>query len=110
MVGGFSMMHRFCGAIFGVALLLFSATAPVSGQVLYGSAVGTVLDPTGGVVADAPVTMTSKTTGAVREAKTDPQGRFVLANLPPDVYDLKVAAPGFRTFTQTEIIISINNV
>ena len=86
-------MHRtFCAAFFGSALLVSFSVRPVSAQVLYGSAVGTVQDPTGGTVAEAPVTMTNKATGAVRETKTDQQGRFSFANLLPGGYDLKVTA------------------
>src|SRR5689334_2388622 len=104
------MLRTFCAALFGGILLVSFVSPRVSAQVLYGSAVGTVQDPTGGAVAEAPVTMTSKATGAVRETKTDQQGRFTFANLPPNAYDLKVSAGGFRTFTQTEVEISINNV
>jgi hypothetical protein len=43
--------------------------------------------------------MTSKSTGAIRETKTDAQGRFIFANLLPNAYDVKVSASGFRTFT-----------
>ena len=52
-------MHRTLYAAFlGGALLVSFAARPVSAQVLYGSAVGIVQDPTGGVVAEAPVTLT----------------------------------------------------
>src|SRR5213593_434724 len=103
-------MQRICAAVLGGALLVGFAVRPISAQVLYGSAVGTVHDPTGDVVTEAPVMMTSKATRAIREAKTDQQGRFTFANLLPSAYDLKVTAAGFRTFTQTDIVISINSV
>ena len=83
---------------------------PAAAQVLYGSAVGTVQDPTGGLVANAAISVTSRTTGAVRETVTDTQGRFAFSNLLPSSYDLKVSAVGFRAFTQTSIEISLNNV
>src|SRR6478672_5163780 len=98
-----SFVALLCGA-------LVSLSRPIPAQVLYGSAVGTIQDPTGGVVAEALVTMTSKSTGAVRETKSDQQGRFTFSNLLPNAYDLKVTAAGFRTFTQTDVVISINNV
>jgi len=104
------MLRKSCAAFLGGVLLISLAHQPVSAQVLYGSAVGTVQDQTGGAVAEAPVTMTSKATGAVRETRTDQQGRFTFANLLPSVYDLKVSAKGFRSFTQSDVAISINNV
>src|SRR5215471_1006862 len=104
------MLRTSCAAFLGGTLLFSLATPTASSQVVYGSAVGTVQDSTGGAVAEARVTMTSKTTGAVRETKTGQQGRFTFANLLPSAYDLNVSASGFRTFTQTDAEISINNV
>jgi hypothetical protein len=104
------MLRTSCAAFLGGTLLFSLATPTASSQVLYGSAVGTVQDSTGGAVAEARVTMTSKATGAVRETKTGQQGRFTFANLLPSAYDLSVSASGFRTFTQIDAEISINNV
>ena len=58
------MHHRKCASILAMLLAASLSVSSAAAQVLYGSAVGTVQDPTGGVVADAPVTMTSKGTGA----------------------------------------------
>ena len=94
----------------GVLLLARLTPQPASAQVLYGSAVGTLQDQTGAVVAGASVSMTNKATGAKRETSSDSEGRYTFANLLPGSYDLKVTATGFRTFTQTNAEISINSV
>lgn len=56
---------------------------------------GTVLDPNGAVIRGATVTATQKTTGLKREATTNDEGSFVLSNLAPGEYDLKIQAAGF---------------
>ena len=93
-----------------LGVLVVFAIHPASAQVLYGSAVGTVEDQSGAVVSGASITMTSKSTGLVRETKTGLDGRYTIANLLPGSYDLKVSAAGFRTFTQTSVDITINTV
>ncbi len=85
-------------------------TTPAFSQVLYGSIVGTVEDPTGSVVPKAKVTLTSKATGTSREVAADDAGRYSLLNVLPGAYDLKVTSAGFRTLTQTDVDVTINTV
>jgi hypothetical protein len=98
------------GLTCAVLLLALLTSAPANAQVLYGSIVGTVEDPTGAVVPGATVTITNPTTGATREIKADDQGRYSVPNLQAGSYELKVASQGFRTLTRTGIEISINTV
>ncbi|MBI3679365.1 MAG: TonB-dependent receptor [Acidobacteria bacterium] len=84
--------------------------APAAAQVLYGSLVGTVEDPSGSVVPNATVTITNKQTGVTREAASDDRGRFSIGNLLPGRYDLKVTSTGFRPEVHTDIEVTINTV
>ncbi len=94
-----------------LALLLFAFSArPAVSQVLYGSVVGTVTDPSGATVPGATVTITGKTTGAERSDKTDAGGRYSFVNVLPGTYDLKVSATGFRSFAAMGFDISPNTV
>src|SRR5713101_1141672 len=86
----------------------FSQTA--NAQVLYGSVVGLVEDPSGGGVPGASVTITNKATGQTHEAKTDAEGRYVIGNVLPGQYDLKITANGFRTQTKTDLRVEANTV
>lgn len=83
------------------ALLFGPVSHPAQGQVLYGSVVGTVTDATGGLVPSAKVTITNEQTGLSRDDTTDTSGRYSFVNVLPGRYDVKVTAPGFRSFTQT---------
>ena len=81
-----------------VALFLFMGyeTPTASAQVLYGSIVGTVTDPTGSVISKANVTVTNTATGLARTASADDVGYYSIQNLPQGAYDLSVSAAGFR--------------
>src|SRR5215471_11307029 len=93
------------------ALVITSVPAQLAvAQVLYGSLVGSIEDPTGSFVPKADVTLTNKSTGVTRSAVSDDQGRYSLLNVLPGAYDLKVTAPGFRTLNRTDIEIAINTV
>jgi hypothetical protein len=93
-----------------VLLAAFTAPRVGSSQVLYGTAVGTLQDPTGAVVTGATVSITSKETGLVRETTTGTDGNFTFSSLLPGSYELKVVASGFRTSTRTDVNIRVNSV
>lgn len=56
---------------------------------------GTVLDVTGSTVSNADVTVTEVNTKAVRQGRTDVNGRFLLSQINPAVYQVQVTARGF---------------
>jgi outer membrane receptor protein involved in Fe transport len=92
-------------------LALFShVTSSAWAQVLYGSALGLVEDQSGAAVIGATVTATNSSTGVVRETKTGADGRYLLPNLLPGTYEIKVTSQGFRTFSQSNVTITINTV
>ncbi len=93
-----------------IGVISVSAVRPASGQVLYGSVVGTVTDPTGAVIPNATITLTSNETGLSKEAKSDEGGRYSIVNVLPGKYSARVVATGFRTFAQTSIDVSPNEV
>lgn len=104
-------MQRSLAAAVGVSLLaLTCATAPAAAQVLYGSALGIVEDQSSAAVVGADVTITNRSTGTVRETKSGADGRYTFPNLLPGNYEVKVIAPGFRTYSQANVQITINTV
>lgn len=56
---------------------------------------GTVVDPQGAVVPGAKVTATNVDTGVPRSVNTTSTGNYVLPNLPPGTYNVRVEAKGF---------------
>lgn len=97
-----------CLALFFLAMTY--RIEPVSAQVLYGSALGIVEDQTNAAVVGAAVTITNRSTGAVRETKSGTDGRYTFPNLLAGIHEVKVIAAGFRTYSQANVQISINTV
>ncbi len=80
-----------------VLLVLFCfSLATISAQTVTGSITGSLIDPHGAVVPDAKVTLTSESTGAVRQINSDQRGEFTFNALPPDTYTLTVEHAGFK--------------
>src|SRR6202023_3666746 len=87
----------FMNAVHLVLMASAIGVAPASGQGLGGAGTveGTVKDPTGGVMQAVAVALNNPVTGLKRDTTTDPMGRFVFRNLPPNPYHLTVQAQGF---------------
>ncbi len=71
-----------------------------------GTIAGTVLDPTGAVVATAKVTVTNTQTGLSREMQSASDGGFVFPLLPVGAYKLAVEATGFGRYQQTGLEVT----
>jgi len=92
-----------------LAVAVFTV-APVQGQVLYGSIVGTVEDASGAVIPNVAVSVTNVATGAVRQTTSDNQGRFTVVSVPAGSYEVTGTASGFSTTTRSGVEVSINSV
>src|SRR5712692_11946750 len=68
---------------------------------------GTVRDESGGAVAKASVTLREMDTNRVYTAASNDDGFYVVPNLLPGRYELKVAYTGFANFVRTEILLSV---
>jgi hypothetical protein len=76
---------------------------PGFGQLVTGSILGVVKDPSGLAVGGAGITLTLDTTGRVREGKTNEQGDFVVTGLDGGDYTLRVSQQGFKTLERRKI-------
>jgi hypothetical protein len=84
--------------------------ASLSAQDISGSIGGTVLDPTGAVVPNAKVTVTNTDRNVVvRTVTTDTAGTYSVPQIPIGNYSVKVDAAGFKTETQTGIVLNVND-
>jgi len=90
----------------GVALLAMFSLVSV-GVAQTGSVTGQVLDPTGAVVPNATVTVTSELTGFTRTAATSSAGIYNFAALPPANYTVTVTASGFQTLTRKDVVLNV---
>ena len=72
-------------------------TSEMRMDVLPGQIGGYVTDPTGAVIPNARITLTSSENGISRMAASDASGRWTIAGLPSGNYKIKAESPGFRT-------------
>lgn len=96
------MAQRFMVGFALFAFILFFATATSQAQALTaGTISGTIVDPNGAVVPNATISISNSITGYKRTATSDADGSFRFADVPPNNYQLTVAATGFSAATQT---------
>ena len=93
--------------LFAVACLMLQ---PVQAQVLYGSIVGIVEDPSGGAIPGADIHITNEATGQSHDTKTDGEGRYLVGNVLPGLYEVKITASGFRGQTSKDVTVTANTV
>ncbi len=87
--------------------LLMSTTSWLHAQLAVTTATlsGTVTDPSGAVVPQATVTLTSPQKGIAQSFTADAEGRYTFSQLPPSTYTLSIQANGFETYKQTGIAL-----
>jgi hypothetical protein len=88
-------------------VLIFQA-APLRGQALYGTILGTIMDSSHAVVGGARVTVTEAETNFRRSESSNESGFFVFSNLDPGTYRVEVEHPGFRKVVRTNIGLTPN--
>jgi hypothetical protein len=78
-----------------LVMFLFGAIASAQTGVTVS---GTVVDQSGAVIPGEKLTLIQKSTGQAHETKSDGEGRFTFANVPPGEYVLRGEAEGFKRF------------
>src|SRR2546430_5666768 len=86
-------------------LILLLCTATASAQQNTGGLKGRVSDENGSVIVGATVTATDAN-GKTKTATTNGEGAFSLAGLAPGKYTVRVSAPGFGTFENTDVAVT----
>ena len=87
-------------ALAAVALSLAVALAGAQSVGNSGSVNGSVVDPTGAVVANATIEIRNPVSGFDRSTTTDAAGKFAFTNIPFNPYHLVVTAEGFAASVQ----------
>ena len=92
-IGGFVLLLT-------CAVASAQATAQLSGR---------VTDESGAVLPGVTVTVTQTDTAFTRTVVTDGEGSYVMPNLPTGPYRLEVTLAGFRSYTQTGIVLQVDS-
>jgi hypothetical protein len=86
-----------------------SLSATAFAQVDTGSIAGTVTDQTGAALPGVTITVTGTTTGQVRTAVTNEQGRYQVSALQPSRYSVKAELQGFATVLRPEVTVNVGS-
>lgn len=100
----------FLAALFLAVLLVWGGAPSAQAQVLYGSIVGNVVDPSEAAVPDATVTVIHVETGVSRSTTTSATGAYSFPTLPTGTYELRISKPGFQSYSRTGVHVTINNI
>ena len=87
-----------------IALLLFSLIAAAPSTAQSGKITGRVVDTAGEPMVGVNVVIA----GLLRGSPTDLEGRFFILNVAPGTYSLTASYVGYRSVTQSEVIVNIN--
>jgi outer membrane receptor protein involved in Fe transport len=79
---------------------LFTGLVPAIGQTETGAISGTINDPNGAAVSGATVVAKQVDTAAERKTTSLDNGTYIISNLQPGIYDVRVEAQGFAVRTQ----------
>src|ERR1700740_1184879 len=93
--------------VLAVALVLALADSPARPKAT-AALTGTVRDTAGAVMVDATVVLHNRDTNLNRTAQTNNVGSYVMTNVLPGNYDLKVTMNGFGPAAKTGIILLVN--
>jgi hypothetical protein len=107
-MSSFLSRRRYLGCF--VAALVVSASCLFSQTPGTGAIAGTVFDPTKRVVVNAEVVAVNGATGGSRSVTTTSAGEFRIPLLPPGVYTVTVAAPGFAKHRSPGVNVTVSGV
>jgi hypothetical protein len=105
---GLIKVWRFTIAVLLVAILL-GLSAPVKGQAVNATLLGTVTDSSGAAVASVKITITETNTGISRTSQTNDSGNYVFPDLPPGTYTVTAEQPGFKRASRASIDLIVNS-
>src|SRR5690349_16092696 len=103
-----SNVRRSVYGMIALALIAALASQPVQAQVLFGSMVGNVTDPSGAAVPAATVKITETNTGDSRTVQTNDAGLYNVSTVPAGTYQVEITKEGFRGFLASNIVVRQN--
>ena len=91
-----------------VASLMFGAGTPLHAQAgSEGTIEGSVVDPSGAVIAGVRLSASNSATGAASSTTTDEHGLFRFLAVAPGRYEISATHPGFATLIEKNIVVTV---
>src|SRR3989442_7816840 len=105
------MRHQlqFVRVMFVALALSFACTGVAFSQEITARISGQVTDQAGAVVSNAEVMLTNPQTREARTTKSDDNGYYSLALIPPGRYDLSVKVQGFKHYLDKDVELNVND-
>ena len=98
------VLSKWVPKLLTICLLSILGLLPLHGQTLAGIN-GTVTDSSGAVVPDAAVSATNNATGVAKQTHTGTTGTYILTDLIPGIYTVKVEKPSFKTSVNNAVTV-----
>jgi hypothetical protein len=95
--------------LFLLGLAIFLVSPAALAQAIFGSVNGVVTDQSGAAISSASITVTDTDKGTTRVVQTGPSGEYLVHDLIPDHYKLKVEATGFAGQESQVITVSADS-
>jgi Carboxypeptidase regulatory-like domain len=99
-------LRRLAPVAVALAILALAVSSAFA-QNTSGSLTGTVVDTSGAVVVGADVTLTNEASRDVRRTKSNSDGYFTFAAVPPSTYSVSIETAGFAKYEQKGIVLRI---
>src|SRR5262245_42227313 len=90
----------------GVFCIVLLGVLPAVAQTQAGIS-GVIRDPSGAVIPGVTITVTNPATNSTRTVVSNEAGVYNLLSLQPGRYNIKLELPGFRTITQNDVELQI---
>src|SRR5215471_13009973 len=97
---------RFTKIAICVCLLALTAFA----QSDRGTITGTITDPAGAIVPNAPIQVRNVETGGVYDGASSTTGNYTIAQLPPGTYEVSASVQGFKKYIRRGIVVQVATV
>jgi hypothetical protein len=89
------------------AILFLSVLSSVMVAQDTASLTGTIRDKSGAIVRDASVTVSNPASSFTRDVKSNSDGEYLAAGLPPGTYNLMVTAKGFQKYEAKDVVLRV---
>src|ERR1700680_412827 len=93
--------------VLGGALVILLLAVPAFSQGRFRRILGTVTDQSGGVVANATVTVIDTQRGVTKTLTTDDAGEYNAPNLTPSSYTVRAEAKGFKKLERQNVVLEV---
>jgi hypothetical protein len=91
-----------------LGLVLVASVGTAHAQTVSGTILGTVTDPSGGVIGKARVIIVNEGTGLTRTVTSDDHGEYVAPQLPTGHYSITTEMAGFKTLALSNVEVGVD--